>query len=246
MFGAYDHVGAAVVLADDGVPQGFARTGHAHGQRQQRQHGEVVREVPADGLVAVHARVVLQIARLGHAHGGVQQDVALDVLGGLQGDLALQAVHGLAGLEGHHAAPAHLLEQGAHFLGGIPEALEIIVVRQLDTLDAATDIDGVHTFVQVAHAGVLLGGGVVDLFRFAAFVRPVDVFHGEHRGHEAFSVTKSDFRTFFQLFSEIFRNIEHDRNRPDGAVSQPHVVHDRVVIGLVHESGQWRESAIHQ
>jgi hypothetical protein len=127
VLGPHDQVRAAIVLVHDGVPQGLARAGHAHGQRQQRQGGQVVGEVAADGLVAVHARVVVQVAGLGHAHGGVQQDVAADLLGRLQGDVALQAVHGLAGLEGHHLAPAHLGEQGAQFLGGVPQGLEFAV-----------------------------------------------------------------------------------------------------------------------
>ena len=32
---------APIVAADDGVPEGFARAGHAHGQRQQAEERAV-------------------------------------------------------------------------------------------------------------------------------------------------------------------------------------------------------------
>ena len=39
---AYDEVGGAVVLADDGVPDGFAGTSHSHGQREQSEDSHSV------------------------------------------------------------------------------------------------------------------------------------------------------------------------------------------------------------
>ncbi len=235
-----------MVLVHDGMPQGFARAGHTHGQRQQRQGGEIVGEVAADGLVAVHARVVVQVTGLGHAHGGVQQDVAADLLGRLQGDVALQAVHGLAGLEGHHLAPAHLGEQGAQFLGGVPQGLEFKVHRQLDPLQGAADVSVLHLFVEITHAGVLVGGGAVHRLGLAALVRLPDVPHLEHGGHEALGIAQGDAQAGLQLGGKGRGHVQHDGHGPEGAVGQAHVVQHAVVGRLVHEAFQGREAAAQQ
>ena len=78
---ADDEVRAAVVLADDGVPDGLARAAHAHRERQQRERRRLLRDSALQQrLVAAHARVVVDVAGLGHADDGVDQQVRLDVL----------------------------------------------------------------------------------------------------------------------------------------------------------------------
>ena len=246
VLGTHDQVGTAIVLVHDGVPQGFARAGHAHGQGQQRQRGQVVGKVAADGLVAVYPRVIVQVARLGHAHGRVQQDVPPDVLGRPQADLALQAVHGLAGLEGHHLAPAHLGEQGAQFLGRVPQGLEFVVHRQLDALQGATDVGVLHLFVEIAHTGVPVRGGAVHGLGFATLVRLPDIPHLEHGGHEALGVAQGDAQAGLEFAGEGGGYVQHDGHGPEGTVGQAHVVQHTVVRRLVQEAFQGREAPVQQ
>ena len=105
---ADDEVRAAVVLADDGVPQRFARPAHAHGQVQQAQRAWSAPGTAPALLVAAHAGEVVDVAGLGHAHHRVNQQIGLYFARGAEGQFLVGAVHGVTGLEGHHLAPAQL------------------------------------------------------------------------------------------------------------------------------------------
>ena len=72
---ADDEVRAAVVAADDRVPDRLARPAHPHRQRQQREVRRVLRVVVHDRLVAADAGVMIDVARLGHADDRVDQQV---------------------------------------------------------------------------------------------------------------------------------------------------------------------------
>ncbi|OIP48284.1 MAG: hypothetical protein AUK28_05210 [Desulfobacterales bacterium CG2_30_60_27] len=165
-------------------------------------------------LVAMDAGIIMQVARFGHAHGRVEEDMALDVLGGLQNYLALQAVHGFAGLKGDHPPPTHFFKQGAQFHGRVPQIFEVIVGRGLQARDGAADIAGMHVLQEIADPRVLLGRGAVNLFRLADFVRFPDFFHGKHGGHEALAVSQGDFLARLELGGEIFRNVQDDGDGP--------------------------------
>ena len=101
---ADDEVRAAVVLADDRVPDRFARAAHPHRQRQQREVGRVLRVVGHERLVAANARVVVDVARLGHADDRMDEQVGFLFLRGAERELVVGAVHRVAGLEGDDLA----------------------------------------------------------------------------------------------------------------------------------------------
>ena len=117
MIAADDEVRAAVVLADDGVPDGLARTGHAHGQVQQRQRRGLLRVLLEHVLVAAHAGVVVDIAGLGQADHRVDQQVGLALARGTEGQFLVSAMQRVARLERHDLAPAELAEAAAQFGG---------------------------------------------------------------------------------------------------------------------------------
>ena len=171
---ADDEVGGAVVLADDGVPDGLARAAHAHGQRQQAQHGHAVGVARQDGLVDAHAGEVVNVAGLGQADDGVDEHVGLAGAGGAHRQLAVGAVHGVAGLEGDDLGPAELLEVGAQLGGGVAQGDVVVVVETVDGVDAAAQVDVVGGVVQVAHRRVLVVAAK-DEARLAVLVGPVDV-----------------------------------------------------------------------
>ncbi len=138
---ADDEVRAAMVLADDRVPDGFARTAHAHGQRQQRQVRSVLRVVGHERLVAADARVVIDVARLRHADDRVDEEVGFFILRGAEGELVMCAVHRIAGLESNDLPPTALGELFAQLGGGFAERLVVVVQRRLQALEAAADVN---------------------------------------------------------------------------------------------------------
>ena len=78
---SHDEVVAAKIPADDGVPDGFPRAGHAHGQRQQaEQRGIRVVIILDQRFVDAHARVVVHVAGLGHADHRVEEQVGAGFL----------------------------------------------------------------------------------------------------------------------------------------------------------------------
>ena len=109
---ADDHVGAAVVAADDAVPDRLARAAHAHREVEERQRGGRGRVLVEHRLVAAHAGEVVDVAGLGHADDRVDQQVRLRLAGGAEGQLLVRAVQRVAGLEGDDPAPAELAEVG--------------------------------------------------------------------------------------------------------------------------------------
>ena len=115
---ADDEVRAAVVLADDGVPDGFARAAHSHREREEREHGRVLRVVRHERLVAADARVVVDVARLGHADDRVDEQVGAFFLRGAERELVVGAVHRVAGLEGDDLASSRAWRT----LRGVPSA----------------------------------------------------------------------------------------------------------------------------
>ena len=150
-----DQMGAAEILADDRVPHGLAWAAHPHGQRQQRELDRVLRVVRQHFLVAVDPRVVVQVAGLGQAHHRVDQQVGLDFLGRTQGQLVMRAMHRVPRLEGHDAAPAQPGELLAHLGGRQAQFPEVVLGRQLDTFELASDVVRLRPGLQVTHRGVL-------------------------------------------------------------------------------------------
>ncbi len=185
---AHDQVGAAVVLADDGVPHRLAGPSHAHGQGQQRQHGGVHRVAVQHRLVAPHPGVVVDVARLGHAHARVDEQVGLQLGRGPPGQLHVGPVHRVAGLERHHLAPPQAGELGPQLGRGQPQRLEVVVRRRLDALDGAAHVDRVGPVKDVGHAGVGEVAGAVDLLDLGFPVGLPHLRHVESGQHDALGV----------------------------------------------------------
>ncbi len=110
-----DEMRAAVVLADDGVPEGLARARHAHGKVQQRERRGLFRVLLQHVLVAAHPRVVVHVTRPGQSDHRLDQQVGFDLAGRAEGQLLVRAVQRIAGLEGHDLAPAELAEPSPEF-----------------------------------------------------------------------------------------------------------------------------------
>jgi hypothetical protein len=192
---ADDKVRGTKVFADDGVPDGFARAAHAHGEGQKGKLGHAVGVGLDDGLVDANAGEGVDVAGLGEADDGVDEDVGLVKAGGPDGELAVGAVHGVAGLEGDDLAPGELLEQRARLTRLVcatgsadrdaslrwhtrTSQSDIVVVhRGLDRLDGAADVEVLGRIVQVGDGGMRRVVGAEDELGFAVLVRLIHITH---------------------------------------------------------------------
>ena len=198
MVAANDEMGAAVVLADQPVPDRLARAGHAHGEVQERHGGRGRRVFVEHRLIAAHAREMVHIAGFGQADDRVDQQVRLCFPGRAEGQFLMRAVQRVARLEGNYAAPAQLAEIGAQFVRGVAAAAEIVMHRLLDAGDRATQIDVASGIVQVVHRRVRLIVGSEDLCRLVRLVRGPAVGHGHGGQDHALLIAQRDILLRFQ------------------------------------------------
>ncbi len=108
MVAADDQVGTAMVLANDGMPDGFPRPAHAHGQWQQGEHGGVFRVVGHQRLVAADSGVVIDVARFGHSNDRVNEQIGIRLFGRAQGQFLMRPMHRVSGLESDNFVPTML------------------------------------------------------------------------------------------------------------------------------------------
>ena len=239
-------MGQAVVAADDAVPDRLARAAHAHGKVQQAQMRGRGRVFVQHCLIAAHAGEVVHIARLGHADDRMDQQVGLCLARGAEGQFLMGTVQRVAGLESDDAAPAQLAEMRAQLVRGVAAAAEIVMRRLLDAGDRAAQIDRACGIVQIVHRRMRQIVGAKDLLGLMRLVRDPFVGDRQDRQNDAFLIAQRDVLPRLDGVGEGLADIQVDRNRPDIAGGQVHVIHDRVVIGLGQEAFQRVEAAIHQ
>merc|ERR1712000_708983 len=68
MISADDEVSRTVVLSDDGVPDGFTRTTHTHGQTEQTKNSHSIGVSGHESLVDAYPSEVVNVTRLGQTH----------------------------------------------------------------------------------------------------------------------------------------------------------------------------------
>ncbi len=137
MIAAHNEVRAAVVLANQCVPDRLARPSHAHRQGQQgKLHGSL-RIFGGQQLVTAHPGEIVHVARFGHSHHRMDQEIGLHLLGRAETQFLMSPVHGVASLKGNDPAPAQPGEFGPKFSRGKPQRAEVVMRGQLQALDAA-------------------------------------------------------------------------------------------------------------
>lgn len=110
MVTADDEVSRAVILADDRMPYSLARARHAHGQGEESQVTHAVRILFHDRLVHSYAGIVVDIARLGEADDGMDEDIRLSLPCRPYGEFTMCPVHRVASLESDDFSPRELFE----------------------------------------------------------------------------------------------------------------------------------------
>lgn len=237
---AHDEVRGTVVLADDGVPDGLAGSTHAHGQRQQTQDRHAVGVAREEGLVDAHARKVVNVAGLGQADDGVDEDVGVVRAGSADRQFTVGAVHGVAGLEGDDPAPAELVEVCAQLSGGVPQVDKVVVLQAVDSLELTADVELTSRVEEVVD-GRVLGVAAKDLLGLELLVRAVDILNCED-GQVAVvtEVAQSDAGTGLDtiLVNGLLRQVEGYGHAEEGTVDQTVLLDDAIVVLLSHEALQ--------
>ena len=127
-------VAAAVILADEGVPERLARPGHPHGQIEQAERRGLFGVGFQQVFVAAHPRIVVDIAGPGRAHRRMNEQIGLGLLNGAQGQFLMGAVHRVASLEGDYPSPAQLDKAVAQFARRVAPLWEIVMRGRLDAV----------------------------------------------------------------------------------------------------------------
>ncbi len=246
VIGPDNEMAAAAVAPDDGVPRGLARPRHACRQRQQRKRRQPVWIVPAESLIALDAREATEVAGPADADDRMQQDIRFRLLGRCQRDVVLETMHGRCGVKCHHPPPAQLLEKVTKILRGMPQIFVIVMRRQLDALDPAAHVHGLHLLVQVRHAGMGGVAGAVDALCLRVSIRRPDIVHREHRQHESLAVAQRQAVAGSEALCETLRHVEGYRYRPHAAVGQARIIEHARVAARVHEARERRERTAHE
>jgi hypothetical protein len=131
-----DEVGAAVVLADERVEDGFARAGEAHRGGEDAEKGALLRVVGVDqDLVAAKAHTRWNVARPRLADERMDEEAIVQLEGGLQDEL-VGTMDRVPGLEPDDRSPAALPDDGAR-VGGVE-----VIAGELDRARTVHDGDG--------------------------------------------------------------------------------------------------------
>lgn len=217
---SHNEVGAAIVLADNGVPHGLSWSGHTHSNGQQREHSHT-RGVGLNKLnVASHSRKVIDITGFGHTNNRVDEDISLGVSSGKKGQFTMRSVHGVSGLETDQAQDILTLDFGTDFIGGQTVFREVVVNWKSDTLELTSNV-GVANFLEAnLNRGVAnIIGTSENLLTFQSLVRGV-LGRNVHNGDDShFVVTQSNAITNVNgggLVIVQFKTIRHGPNNSRG------------------------------
>lgn len=116
---ADDEVRCAIVLADDGMPDGFAGAAHSHGEWEEAKNCHAVRVSWKEGLVDANTGEVIDVSWFCEANDWVDEDICLTGSSRADSQLSVSSVHGVSGLESDDLGPAEFVEVQTEFRGGI-------------------------------------------------------------------------------------------------------------------------------
>jgi hypothetical protein len=126
-------------------------------------------------------------------------------------------MHRVPRLERDYPAPAMRHELLPHCGRRGPVLDEIVMFRKLEGFNPASEIERVSGR-QSGDAGVLGTRRPVHGRRFRRLIRLPYVLHVQDRQQAAFGITKRETLRRTGLLSDLPRDIQHDRQRPQRAV----------------------------
>ncbi len=240
------------------MEQAFAGTGVTHVEGVAALDDVFLHEVVlAQGVNALHADFGRDVAGLQVA----DQRVDDDAVANFDGDLAqvlMRAVHGVAQLQSGDGGPSALVEHGAGF--GRTQVHALVLGRvlafgqhvdragQADVLALHDHLDArmvVKSDLPELVVGGVVAGALVDQLGFPLLVGFGQlVLLGDLHGGVDFAVAlEGDFLALFDAGGFFLGHRQDDRDGPEGAVGQGHLLNGALPVGLGHEAFQRREAA---
>ena len=130
--------------------------------------------------------------------------------------------------------------------GLVAQLLEIVLGRPGEAGEPAAEIDRMGAVEQVIDPWMGLVLGPEHDLRLAPPVRLEDVQDGHHRDQETLGIAQADGIAGAQAARELLAHVEHHRDRPEGAVGEPHARQHGLVVGLAEKPLQRRKTAAQQ
>ena len=246
MVAADNEMSAAMVGANEPVPDRLARSAHTHRQVEQGHRRGCGWVLIKHRLIAAHAGEVIDVAGFGHAHHRVNEQIGLGLLSGAEGQFLMGAMQRVSGLKRHHAAPAHFAKIGPQLVGRVAPAAKVVMNRLLNSRHRPTEIDLPCGIVKIFHGRMGHVVGAKNLFGFAGFVRGPAVCDGHGRENDALGITQSDILAQLDGVCKFSTHIQSDRHGPKRPITQTHMRNHAVIICATQKSLQRIEPAVHQ
>ena len=151
---AHDHVGAAMIPADETVPYRFSWTGHSHGEVEQAERRRGRRVLVEHSLIASHTREVIDVAGFRHAHDRMNQEIGGRFPRRPKRQFLMRSVQRIASLERNDAVPAEFPKMRAKLVWRVPAHPEVVVCGQLEAGHRPAQIDRACRVTQIVGRGV--------------------------------------------------------------------------------------------
>src|SRR5215204_306305 len=233
-------VGAAVVLAAEGVEDGLPRPRVAHSRREDREHGPVSGIVLLqDRFVGAHPYIRWDVVRLGLADQGVEQQAVHGLKGALL-DVLVGAVDGVTGLEADYALPALLDERCSQLSRFVVVAGEGTAIGRPYELHLAPE-QYLSLLVERGYAGVLPIRGPVDHLSLALLIVTVALPEQHSAYRLPVAVRQGYFGPFIECSGRLFIGGERYGQTPDQSVGETHLFDDALVLLPEHKALQRAE-----
>lgn len=136
MITADDEVSRSKVFANNGMPEGFTGSSHAHGERKKCEVTHSIRVFLHDSLVYTDTGIMIDVTRFCETNNGMNENVLVDRLAlkpslaltntygsvltcSTNGQLTVSTMHRVSRLEGDNTAPCEFCEVSPKLSRGI-------------------------------------------------------------------------------------------------------------------------------
>lgn len=203
------------------IRRGFGKKPHKDSTITKSNRQDAYGVLLHDGLVAAHARVVVDIARLRHADNGVNQEIAACLCRSQASQLNVRTMHRIASLERAHCGPPLRNKFGTQLLRRKTQRCVVVVHRQLNTTHRAAQIVRASLVKEVRNSGVgLIVGAAKHLLSLELLVGHPRGLYLQHCQSVVLSINQSDRAADGVLGGRVGGDIQCDRHRPQSAIRQ--------------------------
>ena len=169
----------------------------------------------------------------------MKQKAGFDLARGAKRQFHVRAMHRVTRLEPDDPAPAQADELRAQIRRCEPKGPEIVMGGQLQTFHASTHVPAMSPVQKIIDTGMHCAGASQNSLRFGLAIRLPDILHIQYREHHTLGIPQRDLAApRFERFRKRLRHIKRNRDRPNEAVAQFHLMADALVSVAIHETAQ--------